>query len=110
MTVDDLLLQIQADVLGVPVRRGAEREATALGAALIAGAVAGVYDAQFARAGDGGCFEPAADAAWRDARGRSLAGSRRARRRLGLRAPGAPPRGRTPAPCRAQLPCPQGSR
>ncbi len=69
MTVDDLLLQIQADVLGVPVRRGAEREATALGAALIAGAVAGVYDAQFAREGDGGCFEPAADAAWREREG-----------------------------------------
>lgn len=66
MTADELLLQIQADVLGVPVVRSTEREATALGAALLAGAVAGVYDPRRAYASDGGRFEPSADDAWRE--------------------------------------------
>ncbi|MBM3999278.1 MAG: glycerol kinase GlpK [Planctomycetes bacterium] len=39
----DLLLQMQADVLGVPVERVAESESTALGAALLAGLGVGVW-------------------------------------------------------------------
>lgn len=40
---NDLLLQIQADVLGLPVDRPAELETTALGAALLAGLAVGFY-------------------------------------------------------------------
>ena len=40
---NDLLLQIQADTLGIPVERPVVRETTALGAALLAGRAAGVY-------------------------------------------------------------------
>ena len=39
----DLLLQIQADVLGAPVVRPAVTETTALGAAMLAGRAAGVW-------------------------------------------------------------------
>jgi glycerol kinase len=39
----DLLLQLQADLIGVPVRRAAIRETTALGAAYLAGLAAGVW-------------------------------------------------------------------
>lgn len=39
----DLLLQFQADVLGVPVIRTAQTESTALGAALLAGLATGVW-------------------------------------------------------------------
>lgn len=39
----DLLLQLQADQLGVPVERAAVRETTARGAALLAGFAEGVY-------------------------------------------------------------------
>jgi glycerol kinase len=42
-TVNDFLMQLQADILGVPVVRPAVRETTALGAALAAGMAAGVY-------------------------------------------------------------------
>ena len=42
-TTNDLLLQIQADVLGIPVERPAVRETTALGAALLAGLATGFY-------------------------------------------------------------------
>ena len=38
-----LLLQLQADQLGVPVQRPAVRETTALGAAYLAGLAAGVW-------------------------------------------------------------------
>ncbi len=41
--VNDLLMQIQADVLGIPVVRPAVTETTALGAAYLAGLQAGVY-------------------------------------------------------------------
>ncbi|MFM8576681.1 MAG: FGGY-family carbohydrate kinase, partial [Limnohabitans sp.] len=41
--VNDLLMQIQADVLGLPVVRPAVTETTALGAAYLAGLQAGVY-------------------------------------------------------------------
>ena len=42
--VMDLLLQIQADQLGVPVRRPQVQETTALGAAYLAGLAEGVWD------------------------------------------------------------------
>jgi glycerol kinase len=42
---NDLLMQIQADLLGVPVVRPAETETTALGAAYLAGLGVGVYPA-----------------------------------------------------------------
>ena len=40
----DLMLQIQADQLGVPVTRAATRETTAIGAAYLAGLAEGVWD------------------------------------------------------------------
>src|SRR5665647_1240885 len=40
---NDLLLQFQADVLGVPVTRAAQTESTALGAALLAGLAVGLW-------------------------------------------------------------------
>lgn len=42
-SVMDLLLRLQADVLGVPCRRAAVTETTALGAALLAGLAEGVW-------------------------------------------------------------------
>lgn len=39
----DLMLQFQADQLGVPVRRPADLETTALGAAFLAGLAEGVW-------------------------------------------------------------------
>jgi glycerol kinase len=39
----DLLLQMQADLLGVPVRRAAQLESTALGAAYLAGLAVGIW-------------------------------------------------------------------
>jgi glycerol kinase len=44
-TANDLLMQIQADVLGIPVDRPAVRETTALGAALLAGLATGFFPA-----------------------------------------------------------------
>ena len=43
-SVNDLLMQFQADLLGVPVVRPAVTETTALGAAFLAGLSAGVWD------------------------------------------------------------------
>lgn len=40
---NDFLMQLQADLLGVPVERAADRETTALGAAWLAGVGAGVW-------------------------------------------------------------------
>ena len=40
---NDLLMQFQADVLGVPIRRPQQLESTAMGAALLAGLGAGVW-------------------------------------------------------------------
>jgi glycerol kinase len=40
----DLLCQFQADLLGVPVRRAAVQETTALGAAFLAGIAEDVWD------------------------------------------------------------------
>jgi glycerol kinase len=45
-SVNDLLMQIQADLLGVPVLRPTITETTALGAAYLAGLGAGIWDTQ----------------------------------------------------------------
>jgi glycerol kinase len=42
-TGNNLLMQLQADVLGVPVRRPAVQETTALGAAYLAGLAVGFW-------------------------------------------------------------------
>jgi glycerol kinase len=48
--VMDVLCQLQADLLGIPVRRPRQTETTALGAAFLAGLGAGVWtDADLAR-------------------------------------------------------------
>ena len=44
---NDVLMQVQANVLGIPVERHAVTEATALGAALCAGETAGHWDSNF---------------------------------------------------------------
>jgi len=43
MTRNDFLLQLQADLLGIPVHRPAVTETTALGAAYLAGLAVGVW-------------------------------------------------------------------
>ena len=66
---NDFLMQLQADILGVPVIRPTVNETTALGAAYAAGLAAGVWDSvdavrphwQVDRT-----FEPQAPAEWRD--------------------------------------------
>ena len=67
---NDWLMQLQADVLGVPVRRPDVVESTALGAAGLAGLATGVWDSaeQFVAARRYRSFEPgpAPEAAWRD--------------------------------------------
>jgi glycerol kinase len=69
MVVDDLLMQIQADLLGVPVVRPVVTETTALGAAYAAGLAVGFWDglddvrrhwAEDRR------WEPSRDDAWRE--------------------------------------------
>ncbi len=83
-TGNDLLMQIQADVLGIPVERPAVRETTSLGAALLAGLATGFYPDTSAVAAARRVertFEPAMNeaerrrllAAWRDAVSRSKA-------------------------------------
>jgi glycerol kinase len=53
--VNDLLLQIQSDLLGIPVMRPAITETTALGAAYLAGLAVGLWgDAEHLRAPDKG--------------------------------------------------------
>jgi glycerol kinase len=66
---NDLLMQIQCDVLGVPVLRPLVTETTALGAACLAGVGAGVLDRETieARRAVERRFEPAPDAALREA-------------------------------------------
>src|SRR5579863_4064533 len=69
--VNDLLMQFQADVLGVPVVRPQVTETTALGAAYLAGLAVGFWsDADELRAGRSGDarFEPKMDAKERAAR------------------------------------------
>ena len=66
----DLLLQLQADQLGVPVRRPVVQETTALGAAYLAGLAEGVWlhvDDIAARWADDAEFTPAADRTGPDA-------------------------------------------
>jgi len=81
-SANDLLLQIQADVLGRPVERPVVLESTALGAALLAGLAVGFYpalDAVPAATRTDRVFQPAADgvhvgrlrAAWDEAVARS---------------------------------------
>jgi glycerol kinase len=83
-TGNDLLMQIQANVLGLPVERPAVRETTALGAALLAGLATCFFPDTSAVAAARRVertFEPAMDsterrrllAAWRDAVARSKA-------------------------------------
>lgn len=43
LSASDLACQVQADLLGIPIVRPAERETTARGAALLAGLGAGVW-------------------------------------------------------------------
>jgi glycerol kinase len=65
---NDLLLQLQADLLGCPVQRAAVAETTALGAALLAGRSVGYWtdDAEVrSLVGDGELFEPRASESWR---------------------------------------------
>ena len=81
-SVDDLLMQLQADALGVPVRRPKVLETTALGASYLAGLGTGVWsdrdevashwqlDREFAPSG--GTNLDAAYARWREAVRRSL--------------------------------------
>jgi glycerol kinase len=66
---NDLLMQIQADILGRPVMRSASAEATALGAAYLAGFAVGVWrdlDELTAAATFDKTFEPAMSAEQRD--------------------------------------------
>ena len=68
---NNLLMQLQADVLGVPVVRPTNTETTALGAAFLAGLAVGVWSGADDIAA---CwqvdrrFEPRASDAWRDAK------------------------------------------
>ncbi|MGZ6312547.1 MAG: glycerol kinase GlpK [Candidatus Limnocylindrales bacterium] len=68
---NDLLLQLQADLLGRPVERAAVGETTALGAALLAGRAVGFWPDDEALRGLIGStrrvFEPRASADWRAA-------------------------------------------
>jgi glycerol kinase len=79
-TANDLLMQFQADLLGVPVERPVVTETTALGAAYLAGLHAGVFtlDGIPAHWKLARCFEPKMDAQTRD---RLYAGWQRATER-----------------------------
>ena len=69
----DLLLQFQADLLGVPVTRAGQPEATALGAAWLAGLATGVWESEEEVAAlwsAGATFSPDADADTGDRRRR----------------------------------------
>ena len=74
---NNLLMQFQADLLGIPVHRPAVLESTALGAAYLAGLATGFWNSvdEIATTRGGAIFEPRADRAhmaqryrrWRDA-------------------------------------------
>jgi glycerol kinase len=66
-SVNDRLMQLQADLIGRPVRRSASPEASASGAAYLAGLAAGQWTGgDLASAADSGTlFEPRSDEAWR---------------------------------------------
>ena len=86
-SVMDFMLQIQADQLGVTVRRPADQETTALGAAFLAGLAEGVWpdlDAiQDAWRLDA-TFEPEPDRTFTDLAHAAVVAGRRALPRLGL--------------------------
>jgi glycerol kinase len=69
MSDSDLFLQLQADILGFELHRSLQREATALGAAVLAGLGAGLWksvDEAFAtHTAAQNRFAPSQDAAWR---------------------------------------------
>jgi glycerol kinase len=67
-SVMDFLLQMQADQLGVPVRRPKDQETTALGAAYLAGLAEGVWDLEAIRNmwQLDATFQPAADRTFAD--------------------------------------------
>ncbi|TVO59451.1 glycerol kinase GlpK [Denitromonas halophila] len=70
MTRNNLLMQLQADLLGVPVLRPQQTETTALGAAFLAGRAVGVWPDDAALAAHwqlDRAFEPNASADWREA-------------------------------------------
>jgi glycerol kinase len=78
MTRNDFFLQLQADLLGIPVVRPTLTETTALGAAYLASLTVGVFESGegiAARRHSGQRFEPALPSEERDAR---YAGWRRA--------------------------------
>ena len=69
MVVDDLLMQIQADLLGVPVVRPVVTETTALGAAYAAGIAVGFWDGLDdvrRRWSEDRRWQPVRDDAWRE--------------------------------------------
>ncbi len=71
MTRKDFFLQLQADLLGIPVVRPPLTETTALGAAYLAGLTVGVFESGeeiAARRHSGQRFEPALPCEERDAR------------------------------------------
>ena len=71
MTRNDFFLQLQADLLGIPVVRPPLTETTALGAAYLAGLTVGVFESGeeiAARRHSGQRFEPALPCEERDAR------------------------------------------
>jgi len=69
MTDSELFLQLQADILGFELRRSLQREATALGAGVLAGLGAGLWtsvdDAFATHTAAQSRFSPAKDTAWR---------------------------------------------
>lgn len=71
MSDSDLFLQTQADILGFGLRRSLQREATALGAGVLAGLGAGLWpsvEAAFAtHTAEQAKFTPTKDSAWREA-------------------------------------------
>lgn len=80
-SVMDLLGAFQADVLGLPVRRAAVQETTALGAAYLAGIAEGVWSDRDDAASAWACdaeFEPSADPATAEIRTTQVADWRRA--------------------------------
>lgn len=73
VAASDLLLQFQADLIGVPVIRAGQTEATALGAAYLAGLATGVWESEAETAAlwsEGATFTPAATVADIDRRRR----------------------------------------
>ena len=78
-TQNRFAMQFLADVLGIPVEVAAEREQTALGAAILAGLATGIYDVPHATPA-GATYEPRLErneaerlyAGWREALGRAL--------------------------------------